>query len=254
AAGIADLAGDGSTSLTGRIVVGAMPLARARVLPAAIAAFHRDAPNATIDVIEGSWRELVEPLRDGVIDLTIGALREEMPPGLAQAPLLQDRLVVIGRAGHPLAGRRADVEALARQSWVVAPRGSPLRGQWESMFAGRSPSAPIECGSVMVIRGVLLDSDLLTLLSPDQVAMEIAAGLLTVIDASLAQASRIIGVTTRVDWRPTAAQARLLALLDAAASDTSGNTIDQSRNRLESGGASPLSDDDAAADSPDRPG
>jgi LysR family transcriptional regulator of gallate degradation len=41
-------------------------------------------PGVLIDVVEGSWRELVEPLRDGVIDLMIGALRDEPPPDLAQ--------------------------------------------------------------------------------------------------------------------------------------------------------------------------
>lgn len=237
-AGIADLSPDDRHEggrATGRIVVGAMPLARARVLPAAIAAFQSGTPGATIDVVEGSWRDLVEPLRDGVIDVMLGALRDAAPAGLVQQALFEDRLVVVGRAGHPLSGRDADVEALARFGWIVGSPGSPLRAQWELLFAGRAPAAPIECGSVMVSRGILLDSDLLTLLSPDQVALEIAAGLLVVIGAPLDRAVRTIGLVVRDGWHPSAAQGRLIRLLHAmAAPETSGKPIEPAWNRLES--------------------
>jgi LysR family transcriptional regulator of gallate degradation len=218
-AGIVEVAGDPQGG--GRIAIGAMPLSRALVLPHAIAAFVGGSPRAIVDVVEGSWRELVEPLRDGVIDLMIGALRDEPPAGLDQRALFSDRLAVIGRAGHPLAGRNPDLDAFAAQDWIVGSTGTPLRAQWETLFAGREPpAAPIECGSVMVIRGVLAESDLLTLLSPDQVALEIASGMLTTIGTPLAEGMRTIGITTRAGWRPTAAQRRLVNLIELAARET----------------------------------
>lgn len=212
AAAIAETAPDGGDG--GRIVVGAMPLCRALLLPAALAKFIHSGTSATIDVVEGSWRELVEPLRDGAVDFMIGALRPDDVPDLVQKPLFDDRLAVIGRAGHPLAGSTADLDALAQFPWIVGQRGTPLRAHWEAIFAGRDkPEAPIECGSVMTIRGVLRDSDFLTLLSPDQVALEIEAGMLARIGGGLAGTMRTIGVTTRAGWVPTLAQSRLLALL-----------------------------------------
>ena len=66
---------------TGRITVGAMPLSRARLLPAAVTAFHRVHPQVEIRIVEGSHAELIEPLRDGEIDLLIGALRDPAPGG-----------------------------------------------------------------------------------------------------------------------------------------------------------------------------
>ncbi|WEJ99585.1 MAG: LysR family transcriptional regulator [Candidatus Sphingomonas phytovorans] len=219
AAGIAEAAGEQDS---GRIAIGAMPLSRALILPAAIAAFVQGSPRALVDVAEGSWRELVEPLRDGVIDLMIGALRDETPPGLDQRALFTDRLVVIGRAGHPLAGKPVvTLDDLSRYGWIVGQADTPLRGHWNALFAGRPmPDAPIECGSVMVIRGVLRGSDLLTLLSPDQVAMEIRGGILAAISRPLDHGVRTIGITTRTGWRPTAAQRRFIALLQTAVSDT----------------------------------
>lgn len=213
AAAIAETAPDGGEG--GRITIGAMPLCRALLLPAALAKFVTTGSKATIDVVEGSWRELVEPLRDGAVDFLIGALRPDDVPDLAQKPLFVDRLTVVGRLGHPLAKRTPNLDALARYPWIVGPAGTPLRTHWEAIFAGRAlPPVPIECGSVMTIRGVLRDSDFLTLLSPDQVALEISAGMLTTIGDPLPGTVRTIGVTTRSGWRPTLAQSRLLALID----------------------------------------
>jgi len=103
----------------------------------------------------------------------------------------------------------------------VGPVGTPLRTHWEALFAGRAlPEVPIECGSVMVIRGLLAQSDLLTLLSPDQVALEVEAGMLVRIGPELADTVRTIGVTTRANWRPTARQQRLVELIHSASSET----------------------------------
>jgi len=218
-AGIAEARGDGAD--VGRIAIGAMPLCRALLLPHALAAFLRESPDTVTEVIEGSWRELVEPLLDGVIDLAIGALREEPPTGLQQTPLFTDRLAIYGRAGHPLAAREVTLDQLASESWIVGPVGTPLRRHWEQLFAGRAlPPVPVECGSVMVIRGMLTRSNLLTLLSSDQVALEVDAGLLARIGPELTHAVRTIGITTRVNWRPTERQGRLLELLRCAAAET----------------------------------
>ena len=204
---------------TGRIVVGAMPLSRARILPAAIAGFHRAHPDIRVSIVEGSFHELIEPLRDGVIDLMIGALRDPAPGAdVDQSPLFDDRPVVIGRVGHPLGTSLAGeglVAALAAYPWIVPSHGTPLRTQWERMFEGAPihPVVPIECGSVMTIRQILVESDFLTLLSPDQVAVELEAGWLTKIADAPDGLTRTIGITTRSNWRPTSLQAAFLAVL-----------------------------------------
>ncbi len=207
---------------TGRIVIGAMPLSRARLLPAAVAAFHRAHPHVAINVIEGSFHELIEPLRDGVIDLMIGALRNPAPGNdLEQRALFKDRPVVIGRKGHPLknaefAQASPSLAVLGSYPWVMPAKGTPLRTEWERMFADAGlslPEVPIECGSVMMIRQLLLDSNFLTLLSPDQVAVELEAGWLAQIAQTPDDLTRVIGVTHRAGWRPTAMQAAFVRFL-----------------------------------------
>lgn len=195
---------------TGRITIGAMPLSRARLLPSAVTAFYREHPDVRINIVEGSFQELIEPLRDGDLDMIIGALREPSPgEDLVQQSLFADRPVVLGRVGHPLAGASASISELARYPWTVPASGTPLRVQWEKMFkdAGlQPPHVPINCGSVIAIRQILLDGDFLTLLSPDQVTVELEAGWLTKIANTPKDLTRTIGITTRHGWRPTVMQ------------------------------------------------
>jgi DNA-binding transcriptional LysR family regulator len=220
AAGLSEVAGDAGQR--GRLAIGAMPLSRALVLPYALGRFLRDEPNVSVEVFEGSWRDLVEPLRDGIVDLLIGALRDQDPVGLVQRPLFEDRLVVVARTGHPLMiSGTPSLQDLARYAWIVGQAGSPLRARWEGVFRDRAaPPCPLECGSVMVIRGVLMDSDLLTLLSPDQIALEVKSGLLSALPLPSDQDVRRIGITTRANWRPTAAQRRFLECIVEAVDAT----------------------------------
>lgn len=214
-AGLAELEGLKGRE-TGRIVIGAMPLSRARLLPTAAAAFYAKHPEVALSIVEGSYLELVDPLRDGEIDMMIGAVRDPAPgPDLVQVPLFRDRPVIVGRRGHPLARLAADsrdghvLPQMARFPWIVAGPGTPLRMQWERMFTGggvEPPAVPIECGSVITIREILTKSDFLTLLSPDQVSVEIEAGWLEVLHAAPAGLLREIGLTTRANWRPTMLQ------------------------------------------------
>ena len=160
-----------------RITIGAMPLSRARILPAAVARFLKRHPHVRIAIAEGARTELVEPLRNGVIDMMIGALRQPLvEPDLVQTALFEDEPIVVARHDHPLGSTRPDLSALARHPWILPARGAPLRDKWEAMFAERgmtAPPVPVESGSVMIIRQVLIESDFLTLVSPDQVAVEL---------------------------------------------------------------------------------
>ncbi|MCE7798033.1 LysR family transcriptional regulator [Sphingobium sufflavum] len=225
-----------------RLVVGAMPLSRARLLPDAIIGFRARHPEVDIVIIEGSHAELVGPLRDGEIDMMVGALRDPAThQDLAQQALFIDHPTIIARAGHPLArdgtasggnvgsgeakgaaAGRITASDLARYEWILPPEGTPLRQLWARMGAalpGPPAAVPIECGSVMTIRQLLIQGDFLTLLSRDQVALELDAGLLAEIGPAPGDVSRTIGITTRADWRPTRMQAALQqAIADSAKS------------------------------------
>jgi len=207
----------------GRIKVGSMPLSRAWLLPAAAVAFHEVFPEVEIAITDGSHAELIEPLRDGDLDMLLGAMRDPAPgPDVEQIPIMVDRPVVLARTSHPLfnLGRPPDYADLAGYEWTAPGKGVPLREQLDRMFfeAGLAPPrVQVECGSVITIRQLLLSTDSLTLLSPDQVGLELETGLLGIVRHGPDWMYRTIGLTQRRDWRPTAVQARFIeALKDKA--------------------------------------
>ncbi len=200
----------------GRIVVGAMPLSRARWLPETILRFGARHPGVDVAVVEGSHAELSGPLRDGEVDLMLGALRDGISlDDLQQEAVFEDRPALVMRAGHPLLGRAADGATLAAFPWILPGRDTPLRHYWERMMRAAGAEPPhvgIECGSVLTVRQLLLGSDALTLLSPAQLAVELQAGVLATMPPP-APVLRTIGITTREGWRPTAPQDAFVALL-----------------------------------------
>lgn len=194
----------------GRVVIGAMPLSRARWLPQALLKFTKQHAGVNVSIVEGSYAELVAPLRDGEIDLLLGALRHDVASDdLTQESAFIDRPQIVMRKGHPLSKASAlKLETLREYPWVLPSRDTPLRSYWEALMtsdAGTQPDVTIECGSALTMRELLLETDMLSLLSLDQLRVEIENGLITAAPPPQ-EVSRDIGITTRRDWRPTAPQ------------------------------------------------
>lgn len=199
-----------------RIVIGAMPLSRARWLPETIARFAALHPHVDIVVLEGSHNELAGPLRDGEIDMMLGALREVAEvDDFKQELIFEDKPALIMRAGHPLLDDADMARAMLTFPWILPGCETPLRRYWETMIRELGSAVPhvaIECGSVITIRQLLLSGDALTLLSRDQVSIEIAAGVLVALPTP-APVLRTIGIVARSGWRPTASQVTFLKIL-----------------------------------------
>lgn len=194
----------------GRIAIGTLPMAQAILLPRALSRFSHINPAARIDVIEGPYTDLLAGLRNGQLDVLIGALREPVPVGdVVQEAVFDDDLVIVARAGHPLAGRAAPaLSSLRSFPWVIATGGAPMRTRWEAIFGENGlepPPVHIESNSVTIGRGLMLNDDWLTLMSRDQFVFERRAGLLVEVGGSFTS-KRKIGLTTRSDWRPTQLQ------------------------------------------------
>ncbi|SFI14369.1 LysR family transcriptional regulator [Albimonas pacifica] len=208
----------------GRVVVGALPLSRSVILPRALAEFRRRRPVQPITVHDGLYEDLLAGLRRGEIDFILGALRQPAPiADVRQEPLFEDRLAVLARRDHPLAGRRGLTMAdLAGEGWVVTRRGVPSRDQFDAAFASRGLPAPerlLETGSILLMREILSASDDLGCISGVQAEAEVSKGLLARLDVAEDWPGRPIGLTLRRDWQPTRAQDELMALIRKHASE-----------------------------------
>lgn len=211
----------------GRIVIGALPLARAVLLPQALARFRATRPTLPIIVNDGPYADLLAGLRRGEIDVIVGALRNPAPvEDVVEERLFDDRLLIIAAPDSPLVGRAGlDPAEIADSQWVVPRANSPSRRQFDDFFAaatgGRAPASMIEAGSILLMRELLNSGEFLGCISYWQAEAEIAKGLLARLDVRWDWPARPIGLTHRVDWKPTPAQAALLEALRDVAHATS---------------------------------
>lgn len=195
-------------TLQGSVNVGALPLGRTQILPLAIASLLARHPGLHVTTVESPYDALAASLRSGDIDFILGALRSAgEAKDLQQEPLFEDRISVIARAGHPLArAKRIDFRMLREASWTLSRHGSPSRELLERFFsdARQAPPLPaVETGDLAVLRGLLLESDMLTAISAHQLRYEIRDGSLVVLDFPLEETRREIGLTQRLGAFPS---------------------------------------------------
>ena len=196
-------------SLQGSVTVGALPLGRTQILPLSIASLLARHPQLHVSTVESPYDALAASLRSGDVDFILGALRHNSGEvkDLQQQPLFKDRISVIARAGHPLAReKRIDFRMLREARWTLSRQGSPSRELLERFFsnARQAPPLPaVETGDLAVLRGLLLESDMLTAISPHQLRYEIRDGSLVVLDFPLEETRREIGLTQRLGAFPS---------------------------------------------------
>lgn len=203
----------------GRLVIGAMPLARSGLVPDAVLRFMTRYPRHTVELLDGPYETLLAALRDGTADVLIGALRQPAPVSdVREEPLFDDPLTLVVGFNHPLRSASGDelMRRLGDYPWIAPRLGTPLRRHFEALFARSGQELPpglIECNSLVAARALLQASDRIMLLSTRQVMADVAAGALATLPHPFGRVVRTIGVTTRVGWQPTVSQQEFLHLL-----------------------------------------
>lgn len=186
----------------GRIVIGTLPFVRTIIVPRAITSLLESHPQFDVATVEGPYEDLVAALRCGDIDLMVGALRGDAADrDLLEERVLDDNLSIVARAGHPL-GKCGTLNwpDLLSYNWILPRRGTPTRELFERAVSLRGLKVPphvVETSSLVTLRGLLLESDRITILSRHQVLIEEQCGLLAVLNFELHGTARPIGITIR---------------------------------------------------------
>lgn len=208
--------------IRGSVVIGTLPYSRTLLVPRAIERVLQNHPQIAIRTREGPYDALERALRDGSIDLIIGATRTlNVDSALRTQDLFEDELAVICRAHHPLGSLlRVTIDDLLEYGWILPVPRTPARQLFDRFLHRRGATGPtqiVETGSLSTARGLLLESDRLALLSSEQVRLDIAAGLLRTLPIRLEGTSRPIGITARAQSKPSPAAGVLMEALREAA-------------------------------------
>lgn len=204
--------------IAGRVAIGTVITSAINLVPSAIAVLKRRHPQIHVSVDVDFSETLVERLCEGRLDLVIARIRS-LPnvEGIAHEPLVENRHSVFARAGHPLlALKKVELSHLARQAWVLPPRGNVLRDRLALIFTEQGLSLPtqgVETASLPVITSVLRDTEMVSVLADEVVQAECEAGVLARLPASLPLQLGAAGIVTLREHPLTPAAVTALGVL-----------------------------------------
>lgn len=147
-------------------------------------------PGLRLSLLSRSWREVVDAIGEGRLDIAVIELSPLAGSGGFEArPLPAHRAAFICRAGHPLAGRRAPGLAAILEYPLVGPKLPPRVGA-SLARASRHPLVDdvgdyvptLHVDGVQAAVDIILASDCVGALPLPVVAREIGAGTLAAID------------------------------------------------------------------------
>lgn len=202
----------------GRISMGCLPLMPKHLLTETVNSIIKRYPGVELSLHENDYASLTKALRDGAVDLVLGALREQHSDEFMQIPLFADPFVLVVRQDHPQPSEASLNDAdLAELSWIIPWRNTPRREHLEGLFSrlSKRPHVVIETSSLTMTRAVLEESNCITLLTQSQFAMESGGERLRSLQYQTSNHQRTVGIICRCDWLPTAVQSAFLELLVA---------------------------------------
>lgn len=178
----------------GSLRVGASTTVGIYLLPAALGAFKKLHPGLVISLEIGSRARVQEQVLRNELDLAVvgPALKD---PDLAVIPFMNDELIVVAPAGHPLASRKSlTLKDLAEQPFVMREAASGSR--WSLEKAARKAGAKLivamELGSNGAIKHAVESGLGLAVLSRYACTLELSSGRLVELD--------VRGFPIRRDW------------------------------------------------------
>ncbi|WP_306316816.1 MULTISPECIES: LysR family transcriptional regulator [unclassified Streptomyces] len=120
----------------GRLMVGGSTTVGTYLLPALLARFRARYPGVECDVFVGNNKEVAERLSAGDIGIAVVAGGPAPTSGLLVEPVLEERLVLVARTGHPLAAHTGPLEPqlLAGECFLMREPGSHTRSEQERVL------------------------------------------------------------------------------------------------------------------------
>ncbi|MBB3331692.1 LysR family pca operon transcriptional activator [Halomonas campaniensis] len=193
--------------------VGALSTVESRLLPEALRRWHAEGAehaDVGVNVVTGPSAFLLSRLRRGELDLVVGRMTEAREiQDLAFEHLYYERLLLMVRAGHPLAGvSPLPADALGAYPWVLPPPQTTLRQQVDSFCLSHAlvlPARRLETLSLPLSRGYTLGSDAIWVAPEEAVEGSVAAGELCELALPLEQQGGSVGLCLNATLRPSLA-------------------------------------------------
>lgn len=176
--------------LSGQVHLGVILTPSMTLVPQAIAATKTEAPHLSIGVEVATSDVLVEQLKRGRLDFLIARIpAEEEDQKLVYEDLSEETECAVVRMGHPMLQRRdLKLADLVASGWILSPRGSILRHQFDMLFRRHGLPAPtnvIESTAMAMIKALLQQTDFLHVMPVEVARYYVASGELSMLPVAL---------------------------------------------------------------------
>lgn len=207
---------------TGRVRIGAMPVAMAALVPAAVLRLREQSPGIALTLEQDIAANLLLRLERDELDLLVTRLdTRTLDSGLPQRRLFRDQHRLVCRPGHPLAGRaRVAWRDAVRYPWLMPPTGTPLHEALTATFAKAGVPLPetLLISTAMAANIELLrHSDALSVQSGASSADLLSRGVLAALPLKLVHNTGDVGLVWREATPGPALGAVLQAMMDTSA-------------------------------------
>ena len=186
----------------GHVLVGCGPTEATRLLPQALLAMLGTHPELKVSVLYGLNESLMPLVKNGEVDFALSSVpARATDTDLVHEQLFTEAGAVVARSGHPLARRRSVAPAdLLTQGWILARRRELERAAFDELFRAHEIEPPeplIESTSTVLMKAVVMQSDMLTFIPRELIWWEEKAGQLVALNVSGSQWVRRVGITRR---------------------------------------------------------
>ncbi len=209
--------------LSGQVNLGVILTPSMTLVPQAIAATKAEAPRLSIGIEVGTSDVLVDGLKRGRLDFLIARIpAQEDDLNLVYEDLSDEAECAVVRPGHPLLEHPAlTLRDLASSVWILSPRGSILRHQFDMLFRRNGLAAPtnvVETTAMSVIKALLQQTDFLHLMPLEVARYYAASGELAILPVALPCNMESYGLIMRSDRVLTPGAKLLLGAIRRVAS------------------------------------
>ncbi|MBF2935463.1 LysR family transcriptional regulator [Pseudomonas aeruginosa] len=187
---------------SGELRLGGGPFPAARLLPEALAGFSSAHPRVRVALLIEDWQTLRQRLLDDAVELFVADIRElQGDPQLRIHPLREHPGVLFCRPGHPLLGLERPSAGQLADYPLAGPRlPAEVRGDLARLLQRDEPLG-IQCDDVLMLKGLVGSSELISLAPWDVVAADVEAGRLALIGSGPVAHAHLQYVKGLRDWQ-----------------------------------------------------
>lgn len=159
---------DMAQGVAGHVRLGSGPTTAEWLLPGLFRRLLPEAPDLTLEVKTGLGDVLRQALREGRLDLAITPTAPDDALEFESLAIANDTMVVAVRRGHPLDRPCVQPADLVPYAWLL-PSGALASTRWlmqrSQLLGAAKPRIQVEADTVIMLRRVVSQTDLLTFLS-----------------------------------------------------------------------------------------